>query len=98
VNLVFTLTLPRTIRKINGFPNQKGANDEEGSLLPFQHVYGSVEASTWGEVMKMLHEQDFIIAQEFNPKERHANTDYLQDRGTIIINTQMIGKIKPFTY
>jgi hypothetical protein len=48
--------------------------------------------------MKMLHEQDFIIAQEFNPKERHANTDYLQDRGTIIINTQMIGKIKPFTY
>ena len=96
MNLVFTLSLPRTVRKNTNYPNQRGGLEEDGLLLPFQHVYASVEATTWTEVMKMLHECDFILAHEFNPKERHANTDYLQDRGMIIINTQMIGKVKPF--
>lgn len=97
MNLVFTLSLPRTVRRNTNYAAQRGGPDEDGLLLPFQHVYATIEASTWDEVMKMLHENDFILAQEFNPKERHPNTYYLQDRGMVIINTQMIGKIKPFS-
>lgn len=99
MNLVFTISLPRTMKpKLKTEYQSKGVIDreEEGVMVPFQHVFMSIDVKSWAELVKMLHEQDFIFGREFNPKERHANTRYLEDRGEVVINTQMIGKIKAF--
>jgi len=44
----------------------------------------------------MLHENDFIVAREFNAKTKFDGSRLYEDRGEVIINCQMIGKIKPF--
>jgi len=92
VNVVFTITLPRSLR-----PKPVPAHDEEGSIiLPFQNIYASVEVDSLKSLLKMLHENDFIVAREFNAKTKFDGSRLYEDRGEVIINCQMIGKIKPF--
>lgn len=92
MNVVFTITLPRSIR-----PKSVPTNDEEGSLiLPFQNVYATVEVDSLKGLLKLLHENDFIVAREFNAKTKFDGSRLYEDRGEVIINCQMIGKIKPF--
>ena len=48
------------------------------------------------DLLKMLHESDYIVAREFNAKKKFDGSRLYEDRGEVIINCQMIGKIKPF--
>jgi hypothetical protein len=90
VNFVFTVTLAQSVR---AKPN---LGEEESILLPFQNIYAAVEVTSFKELLKMLHENDYIIAREFNAKKKFDGSRLYEDRGEVIINCQMIGKIKPF--
>jgi len=99
MNVVFTVTLPRSYRgkhKTSAFPSKPTPEDEENLVLPFQNIYAAVEATSLKDLMKILHEQDFIVAREFNAKQKFDGSRLYEDRGDIIINCQLIGKIKPF--
>lgn len=92
MNVVFTINLPRTVKA-----RPTPSNDEEGSvMLPVQNVYAAVEVKDLKDLLKMLHENDFIVAREFNAKTKFDGSRLYEDRGEVIINCQMIGKIKPF--
>lgn len=92
MNVVFTISLPRSIR-----PKPVSINEEDGNtLLPFQNIYASVEVESLKGLLKILHENDFIVAREFNAKMKSDGSRLYEDRGEVIINCQMIGKIKPF--
>ena len=84
MNVAITLNLPS---------NQKLPTDQ-GHLI--QQVYVAVGSETWAEFMKVLHNCDFIMGKEFYVKKKLDGSKFLEDRGEIIINCQLIGKIKPF--
>jgi len=84
VNVAITLNIPS---------NQK-LPTEQGHLI--QQVYVALGVEGWENVMKMLHNSDFILGREFYVKKKIDGAKYLEDRGEIVINCQMIGKIKPF--
>jgi len=90
VNFVFTLNLAQSVR---AKPNM---GDEESIMLPFQNIYAAVDVKGFTELLKLLHENDYIVAREFNAKKKFDGSRLYEDRGEVIINCQMIGKIKPF--
>jgi hypothetical protein len=94
VNIVFTLSLPQSIRAKPKF-SEMGI-EEDSILLPFQNIYAAVDVKSLKELLKILHENDFVVAREFNAKKKLDGSRLYEDRGEIIINCQMIGKIKPF--
>jgi len=99
MNVVFTITLPRSYRgkpRTDPFPSKPMRDEEENSVLPFQNVYAAVDATSLKDLLKLLHENDFIIAREFNAKQKFDGSRLYEDRGDVIINCQLIGKIKPF--
>ena len=99
MNVVFTVTLPRTYRgkhKTAPLSARPPIEEEESLVMPFQNIYATVDATSLKDLMKMLHEHDFILAREFNAKQKFDGSRLYEDRGDVIINCQMIGKIKPF--
>ena len=84
MNIAITLNLPS---------NQK-LPTEQGHLI--QQVYVSLGIEGWENLLKLLHNSDYIVGREFFVKKKIDGTKYLEDRGEIIINCQTIGKIKPF--
>jgi hypothetical protein len=99
MNIVFTITVPRT-HKIKNKPNyhERSATEEDelAKVFPFQNVYATMDIKDLKELLNMLHENDFIVAREFMAKTKFDGTKYIEDRGEVIINCQMIGKIKPY--
>jgi hypothetical protein len=98
MNVVFTMSLPRSIKvkQRTSLIPQNASDDDETTVIPFQNVYASVEINSLKELLRILHENDFIVAREFNAKTKLDGTRLYEDRGEIIINCQFIGKIKPF--
>ena len=90
MNVVFTINLPQSVRP------KPMIGEEESILLPFQNIYASVDVASFKDLLKLLHENDYIVAREFNAKKKFDGSRLYEDRGDIIINCQMIGKIKPF--
>ncbi len=95
MNVVFTMTLPQSIRS-KPRPGEIAPIDEESIMLPFQNIYAAVDAKSLKDLLQLLHENDFIVAREFNAKKKFDGSRLYEDRGEVIINCQMIGKIKPF--
>lgn len=98
MNVVFTMSLPRSVKvkqRASSMP-QNVLDDEGTTIIPFQNVYASVETNTLKELLRLLHENDFIVAREFNAKTKMDGTRLYEDRGEVILNCQLIGKIKPF--
>ena len=95
MNVVFTINLPQSVRAKPKFGDMSPV-EEDSILLPFQNIYAAVDVKSLKELLKMLHEYDFIVAREFNAKKKFDGSRLYEDRGEIIINCQMIGKIKPF--
>jgi hypothetical protein len=99
MNVVFTMTLPRShkIRNRPDYAQKANAEDDDiAKVFPFQNIYAMMEVQSLKELLKMLHENDFIVAREFTAKTKFDGTKYIEDRGEVILNCQMIGKIKPF--
>ena len=90
MNVVFTINLPQAVRP------KPHIGEEESILLPFQNIYAAVDAKNFNDLLKLLHENDYIVAREFNAKKKFDGSRLYEDRGEVIINCQMIGKIKPF--
>jgi hypothetical protein len=84
VNIAITLNLPS---------NQKFPT-EQGHLI--QQLYMMTNVESWGALLKLLHESDYILGREFYVKKKIDGSKFLEDRGEVIINCQLIGKIKPF--
>lgn len=95
MNVVFTVSLPQSVRAKSKF-GEAPSTDDENILLPFQNIYAAIEVKSLRELLKMLHENDFIVAREFNAKKKFDGSRLYEDRGEVIINCQLIGKIKPF--
>ncbi len=98
MHVVFTIRLPKTVKpKTRAVSMPRDAfEDDEVFVIPFQHIYGTVEVENLKELLKTLHEQDFIVAREFNVKTKYDGTKFFEERGEVIINCQLIGKIKPY--
>lgn len=95
MNVVFTINLPQSVRpkiRLGEVPSM----DDESIILPFQNIYAAVDVRSLKDLLKMLHENDYIVAREFNAKKKSDGSRLYEDRGEIIINCQLIGKIKPF--
>ena len=90
MNVVFTINLPQAVRP------KPHIGEEDSILLPFQNIYAAVDAKSFNDLLKLLHENDYILAHEFNAKKKFDGSRLYEDRGEVIINCQMIGKIKPF--
>jgi S-adenosylmethionine:tRNA-ribosyltransferase-isomerase (queuine synthetase) len=90
VNVVFTINLPQSVRA------KPHIGEDDSILLPFQNIYAAVDAKSFNDLLKLLHENDYIVAREFNAKKKFDGSRLYEDRGEVIINCQMIGKIKPF--
>jgi hypothetical protein len=90
VNVVFTVNLAQSVRP------KPPLGEDDNILLPFQNIYATVDAKSFRDLLKLLHENDYIIAREFNAKKKFDGSRLYEDRGEVIINCQMIGKIKPF--
>ena len=94
MKVIFTLNLPKSIRPKARleFPSE----EHDSVILPFQNVYAVVESKDLQDLLNVLHQSDFIVAREFNAKTKFDGTRSYEDRGEVIINCQLIGKIKPF--
>jgi hypothetical protein len=79
-----TLNLPSNLK----FPT------EQGHLI--QQIYVNLDVDDWSDLVKLLHNNDYILGREFFVKKKMDGSKYLEDRGEIVINCQMIAKIKPF--
>ena len=90
MNFVFTVNLAQSVRA------KPALGEDESILLPFQNIYAAVDVRSFKDLLKLLHENDYIVAREFNAKKKFDGSRLYEDRGEIIINCQMIGKIKPF--
>tara|TARA_R110000823_G_scaffold300828_3_gene421684 strand:- start:151 stop:429 length:279 start_codon:yes stop_codon:yes gene_type:complete len=90
VNFVFTVNLAQSVRA------KPALGEDENILLPFQNIYAAVDVKNFHELLKLLHENDYILAREYNAKKKFDGSRLYEDRGEVIINCQMIGKIKPF--
>jgi len=90
VNVVFTVNLAQSVRA------KPPLGEDDNILLPFQNIYATVDAKSFQDLLKLLHENDYIVAREFNAKKKFDGSRLYEDRGEVIINCQMIGKIKPF--
>lgn len=90
MNVVFTINLPQAVRP------KPHIGEEDSILLPFQNIYAAIDVKNFNDLLKLLHENDYIVAREFNAKKKFDGSRLYEDRGEIIINCQMIGKIKPF--
>lgn len=90
MNVVFTINLPQSVRP------KPHIGEEDSILLPFQNIYAAIDVKNFNDLLKLLHENDYIVAREFNAKKKFDGSRLYEDRGEIIINCQMIGKIKPF--
>ena len=94
MKVIFTLNLPKSVR-----PKARldfAAEENDSVILPFQNIYAVVESNDLQELLDVLHRNDFIVAREFNAKTKFDGTRTYEDRGEVIINCQLIGKIKPF--
>lgn len=100
MNLVFTITLPRS-HKIKNRPDYSAskmrADDDDMALVfPFQNIYATVDVPSFKELLDILHNNDFIVVREFTSKSKMDGSKYMEDRGEIVLNCNMIGKVKPF--
>lgn len=84
MKIVFTLNLQSNLK----------APSDPGSGL--QQIYGEYPCATLNELIKDLHEKDYILVREFFVRTKFDKTKWTEDRGHIILNVQLIGKIKEF--
>lgn len=96
MKVIFTLNLPKSIRPRAKTEFSAAEETADSIILPFQNIYAVVEAKDLDDLLTTLHDSDFIVAREFNAKTKFDGTRAFEDRGEVIINCQLIGKIKPF--
>jgi hypothetical protein len=98
LKLVFTLNLPRPVKaKRRADHNSHYHKEDEDSVMIMQNIYADIDVKSWDELLKLLHEHDYILAHEFYVRSTdYGKTRSVDPRGEIIINCQMIGKIKPY--
>ena len=56
MNVVFTMTLPQSIRS-KPRPGEIAPIDEESIMLPFQNIYAAVDAKSLKDLLQLLHEK-----------------------------------------
>lgn len=84
MKIVFTLNLQSNLK----------APTEPGSGL--QQIYGEHPCTTMEELVRELHTKDYILVREFFVRTKFDKTKWNEDRGYIILNVQLIGKVKEF--
>lgn len=85
MKVVFTLNTPSIIKKADGSP------------VGFQTIFAEYPADELEEIMTDMLSRDFLLMHEFYVRQKVDKSGrWLEDRGLIIVNTNMIIKVKPY--